>query len=57
MDVELTDYVVSRYTTSTTDISGLMPDQDTTVEARFDPAVGVTAQGACNQMQSREDSG
>ncbi len=57
MDEDLTDYVVSQSMTLTTDITGHRPDDDTTVEARFDLAVGVTTQGACNQVKARGDSG
>jgi hypothetical protein len=56
-DVDLTDYVVSQSMTLTTDITGHRPDDDTTIEARFDLAVGVTTQGACNQVKGSEDSG
>ena len=50
-DVDLTDYVVSRSMTITTEVTGHRPDQDTLVEARFDLAVGVTGQGACNYIK------
>ncbi len=56
-DADLTDYVVSQSMTFTTDITGHRPDEDTTVEARFDLAVGVTTQGACSQIRGKGDSG
>ena len=48
--VDLTEYVVSESMTFTTEVTGRRPDVDTTVEARFDVAVGVTGQGACNNL-------
>jgi hypothetical protein len=55
--VDPSEYVVSRSMTLTTDITGHRPDEDSTVEARFDLAVGVTTQGACNQVKGAGDSG
>ncbi len=49
-DVDLTDYVVSESMTLTTDVTGHRPDDDTVVQAHFDLAVGVTGQGACNNL-------
>ena len=49
-DVDLTDYVVSQSMTIRTEVTGHRPDEDTLVEARFDVAVGVTGQGACNNL-------
>ena len=46
-DVDLTEYVVSRSMTFTTEINAHRPEADTEVEARFEVDVGVTAQGAC----------
>lgn len=54
-DVDLTAYVVSRSLTFTTDSSGHRPEQETTVKAVVSLAVGVTGQGACNQLS--DDSG
>lgn len=48
--VDLTDYVVSQSMTLTTDVSGNRPDDDTEIEASFAIRVGVTRQGACNQL-------
>ncbi len=48
--VDLTPYVVSEAMTFSTVTRGHRPAADTTVEARFDVAVGVTGQGACNQL-------
>lgn len=50
-DVDLTDYVVSRSMTLSTDISGHRPDEATEVRAHFVLDVGVTTQGACNAVQ------
>jgi hypothetical protein len=49
--VDLTDYVVSRSMTLSTDISGHRPEEDTEVRAHFVLDVGVTTQGACNAIQ------
>lgn len=49
-DVDLTDYVVSKSLTISTDASGSRPEQDTTVKATFVLSVGVTPQGACNYI-------
>lgn len=48
--LDLTPYIVSESMTLTTDVSGELPDEDTTVEARFELDVRVTGQGACNQL-------
>jgi len=49
--VDLTDYVVSEAMTLSTEVEGRRPDDDTEVEARYGIDVGVTAQGACNQVR------
>ncbi|RME28824.1 MAG: hypothetical protein D6798_01490 [Deltaproteobacteria bacterium] len=49
-DVDLTDYVVSESMTLTTEVTGHRPDDDTVVQAHYDLAVGVTGQGACNNL-------
>lgn len=47
---DLTDYVTSQAMTLTTQVTGHSPSEDTTVEARFVLDVGVTLQGAANQL-------
>jgi hypothetical protein len=47
---DLTDYVVSRSMTFTTEVRGRRPSVDTQVAAAFEVRVGVTRQGACNQV-------
>jgi hypothetical protein len=49
-DVDLTDYVASQAMTITTEVEGRRPEVDTTVVARLEVAVGVTRQGACNNL-------
>ena len=49
-DVDLTPYVVSQSMTLTTDVSAHRPEVDTTVEARFQVNVRVTAQGVRNNL-------
>ena len=56
-DVDLTAYVVSESMTFTTDVTGRRPSQTTEVVARFEVVVGVTGQGACNQIRGDEDTG
>ena len=50
-EVNLTDYLVSEALTLTTDVTAGRPEVDTTVTARFELDVGVTGQGACNQVK------
>lgn len=47
-DLDLTEYVVSESMTLTTDVSGNLPPEDTTVEAYVVLDVGVTLQGVRN---------
>lgn len=51
--VDLVDYAVSESMTFTTDASGRRPEVDTDIEATYDLSVGVTAQGACNQLKKK----
>lgn len=44
--VDLTDYAVAESMTITTDASGTMPEDDTTVRADIEMRVGVTGRGA-----------
>ncbi len=53
-DVDLTDYAVSETMSITTEVTGGRPDEDTTVDATVDIAVGATVQGACNQLDGDE---
>ncbi len=46
--VDLTEYIISESVTITTDVSGTLPADDTTVRADITLSVGVTAQGAKN---------
>jgi hypothetical protein len=48
--VDLAPYVVSRSMTISTDVTGRRPEEDTVVEARYAIEVGVTGQGACNNL-------
>lgn len=48
---DLTPYVVSQSMTFTTEVRGSRPDVDTEVAASFEVEVGVTRQGACNQVR------
>lgn len=47
-EIDLTAYIVSEKMTLTTDVTGMRPPEDTTVEARFSLKVGVTGQGVAN---------
>jgi len=49
-DVDLTDYLVSRSMTLTTEVRGRRPEQATDVEAAFTLRVGVTARGTLNRL-------
>ena len=51
-DVDLTDYIVSESVTLTTDVSGELPAEDTTIEARVVIDVAVTLKGAINQAKA-----
>ena len=51
-DVDLTDYIVSESVTLGTDVSGELPSDDTTIEARVVIDVAVTLKGAINQAKS-----
>lgn len=48
--LDLQPYVVSQEMTITTDVTGHRPDADTTIEAHFVLAVGVTTKGAVSNL-------
>lgn len=49
--VDLTEYATASSMTFTTEVTGRRPDQDTAVQARIQVDVGVTTQGARNQVR------
>ena len=49
-DVDLTAYVVSESMDFTTEVIGNHPNQTTRIEAEYAIDVGVTGQGACNNL-------
>jgi hypothetical protein len=53
--VDLADYIVSESMTLTTDVTGNRPQEDTTVAATYTLRVGVTGQGACNQLRGSDE--
>ena len=56
-EVDLTDYAVSQAMTIDTEVTGRSPDEETTIQADIVVEVGVTSQGACNQIRGTADSG
>lgn len=53
-EVDLTEFVVSRSMTITTDVTGSRPEDSTTVEAYYALDIGVTKQG-CNNYLKRDE--
>jgi hypothetical protein len=51
-DVDLTEYIVSESVTLETEVSGELPSDETTIEARVLIDVGVTLKGAINQAKA-----
>lgn len=51
-EVDLTEYIVSESVTLGTEVSGELPSEDTTIEARVVIDVAVTLKGAINQAKA-----
>ena len=56
-EVDLTDYAVSQAMFIETEVTGRSPDEDTTIKADIIIDVGVTSQGACNQVRGAVETG
>lgn len=56
-EVDLTDYAVSQAMFIETEVTGRSPDEDTTIRADITIDVGVTSQGACNQVRGSGETG
>ena len=50
--VDISEYVVQDSMNITTEVTGSLPSEDTSIEAHIALEIGVTSQGACNAAKS-----